>query len=358
MPRLIRALPKLRLHKASGQARVRYQDREYYLGPYGSQEAKAAYARFIENLGSIRSETKTAPQPALEANLLVGELVLKFTAFADQYYKRTNGEPTGEACTIRHALRPLVELFAETFADQFGPLKLQELREHRIAMGWMRSTINKAINRVKLCFSWAASQELLRPEVAMGLRMVSGLKRGRSVAREKDPVTPVADEHIDAVLPHLAPVVVDAIKVMRLTGGRPSEILTMTADQIDRTTDPTVWRYSPGQHKSEHRGNGRVIPIGPRAQQIIRPRIARAAGAPFFEITLSALRRAILRACKKARIPRFAPNQIRHRYGTDVRASDGLEAAQVMLGHARADVTQTYAERDMRLAVGIAKRIG
>ena len=34
------------------------------------------------------------------------------------------------------------------------------------------------------------------------------------------------------------------------------------------------------------------------------------------------------------------------------------EAAQVMLGHARADVTQVYAERNEAVAVGIAAKIG
>jgi hypothetical protein len=35
-----------------------------------------------------------------------------------------------------------------------------------------------------------------------------------------------------------------------------------------------------------------------------------------------------------------------------------LEAAQVILGHAKADVTQVYAERDSALAVEVARKIG
>jgi hypothetical protein len=35
-----------------------------------------------------------------------------------------------------------------------------------------------------------------------------------------------------------------------------------------------------------------------------------------------------------------------------------LEAAQVLLGHARADVTQVYAERNERLAATVAAKIG
>jgi integrase len=52
------------------------------------------------------------------------------------------------------------------------------------------------------------------------------------------------------------------------------------------------------------------------------------------------------------------PNQLRHSAATEIRRQFGLEAAQVTLGHARADVTQVYAERDMTLARDVMKRIG
>jgi hypothetical protein len=35
-----------------------------------------------------------------------------------------------------------------------------------------------------------------------------------------------------------------------------------------------------------------------------------------------------------------------------------LEAAQVVLGHSRADVTQVYAERDLTLAEKVALEVG
>jgi site-specific recombinase XerD len=55
---------------------------------------------------------------------------------------------------------------------------------------------------------------------------------------------------------------------------------------------------------------------------------------------------------------RWMPNQLRHTFGTDVRREHGLEAAQVMLGHAKADVTQIYAERNEALSVTIAAKRG
>lgn len=52
------------------------------------------------------------------------------------------------------------------------------------------------------------------------------------------------------------------------------------------------------------------------------------------------------------------PNQLRHTFATRVRKQDGLEAARVLLGHSRADVTQIYAERNEELAVAVASKIG
>ncbi len=51
-------------------------------------------------------------------------------------------------------------------------------------------------------------------------------------------------------------------------------------------------------------------------------------------------------------LPHWHANQLRHSKATEVRRQFGLEAAQVSLGHAKADVTQVYAERDARLGRG------
>ena len=52
------------------------------------------------------------------------------------------------------------------------------------------------------------------------------------------------------------------------------------------------------------------------------------------------------------------PHQLRHSYATRVRKEFGLEAAQILLGHTKADVTQIYAERDMGRAATVAAKIG
>jgi integrase len=57
-------------------------------------------------------------------------------------------------------------------------------------------------------------------------------------------------------------------------------------------------------------------------------------------------------------VPHWSPNQLRHSHATEVRRRFGLEAAQVALGHSKADITQVYAERDLTLAVRVAAEIG
>ena len=67
---------------------------------------------------------------------------------------------------------------------------------------------------------------------------------------------------------------------------------------------------------------------------------------------------AVTPACEKVGVPRWHPNQLRHTYATRVRKERGLEAAQVVLGHATANITQVYAERDLTLAAEVAATMG
>ncbi len=88
--------------------------------------------------------------------------------------------------------------------------------------------------------------------------------------------------------------------------------------------------------------------------------------------TVPSYGRAVSRGVEKANVRRgglagagnydpvahWHPNQLRHAHGTEVRRRFGLEAAQVALGHERADVTQVYAEKNLALAARVAAEIG
>lgn len=66
--------------------------------------------------------------------------------------------------------------------------------------------------------------------------------------------------------------------------------------------------------------------------------------------------RAALQTWREA--SRWHPNQLRHTHGTKVRKQFGLEAAQVALGHSKADITELYAQRNLDLALKVAASLG
>jgi integrase len=98
--------------------------------------------------------------------------------------------------------------------------------------------------------------------------------------------------------------------------------------------------------------------MGPRCQEILKPWLLKAGEGLVFPATRGTYRMAIVRAAKRAGVPMWRPNQLRHSLATEARSKFGLETAQVMLGHSRADVTQVYAERDLAKARAAARAIG
>ncbi|MFO0903224.1 MAG: site-specific integrase [Pirellulales bacterium] len=88
-------------------------------------------------------------------------------------------------------------------------------------------------------------------------------------------MAPVEDAVIGATLPHLPKVVQAMIQLQRLTGMRPGEVCTIRPDDVDRTSE--VWIYRPAEHKTQHRDRTRVVYIGPRAQEVLRPYLSRPA---------------------------------------------------------------------------------
>jgi integrase len=95
---------------------------------------------------------------------------------------------------------------------------------------------------------------------------VAGLRAGRTDAREKPPVGPVSDEAVERTLPYLTATVASMVRLQRLTGMRPGEVVLMRAVDIDMG-DPTCWVYRPARHKSQHHDRDRLVFLGPRARR-------------------------------------------------------------------------------------------
>ena len=305
------------------------------------------------------------------------------------------------------------ECYGHTFAVDFGPLALKAIRSSLIDRGNSRGYVNDNVDRIRQMFKWAASEELVPPSVFQTLATVSGLRKGRTAAKETGSVDPVDHQTVESTLAELPAVVANMVRFQRLTGCRPGEVRILRPCEVK--ADGELWEYRPESHKTEHRGRDRVLFIGPKAQDVLRPYLLREKTEYCFSpkdservrrtlmheqrhvplscgnrpgsnikrkpnrcagdrYTKDSFCRAIHRACDRAFPPpeelegdelkawrkshRWNPNQLRHSAATEIRKRYGIEGAQVTLGHANADVTQVYAERDMMLAAKIMKEVG
>jgi integrase len=280
MPRPNR-VPSYRLHKQSRQAVVTLPDgdggrHDVLLGPFGSAESRAEYARVI---AEWEANGQRLPQRSAVTDLTVYELGAAFMRHADQHYRRADGTATHEVDEYKLTLRPLCHLYGHTPARDFGPLALKAVRDlmvkgydhprYRTQPPLCRSLVNQRIGRVRRMFKWAVEQEVVPPAVMLGLQAVRGLQRGRSAARETEPVRPVADHVVALTLPYLLPEPRAMVELQLLAGMRPGEVVVMRACDIDMVGK--VWLYRPGRHKTEHHGHGRVIALGPKAQEVLKP---------------------------------------------------------------------------------------
>jgi integrase len=119
--------------------------------------------------------------------------------------------------------------------------------------------------------------------------------------------------------------------------------------------DPRALVFSPAAARAEWARAKRKSKVPPSQQNRRKNNPERAPGT---EYTVAAYGHAVRKAAKKAGVPHWHPNQLRHTFATEVRRVHGLEAAQVLLGHARADITQVYSERNLALALRVANEIG
>ena len=424
-------IPTYRHHKGSGQALVQINGERIYLGKHGSDESREKYRRLIADfLAGDKVPSPHAGESDPNCCVTINELIFAYFKHAQAYYVK-DGKQTSEVGIIKAAMQRLCGMFGRTSAIEFGTKDYKLMREALVQEGLSRVYVSSCMARIRRMFRWAASEELLPASIYQSLQAVPGLRRGRTAAREPDPILPVDEQTVDATLPHLPKVIADMVRLQRLTGCRPGEVCSIRPCDVD--TSGKVWAYRPESHKTQHHGRERVIFIGPKGQVVLRPYLLRPDDSYCFspaeseadrrheahenrktpmscgnrpgtnvkrkpkrstgsKYTKDSYRRAIHRACDTAFPPvgqlakradetvkqwkcrltpeqreslkkwqsdhRWSPNRLRHSAATEIRRRFGLEAAQVALGHASADVSQIYAERDLSKAAEIMREVG
>ena len=407
------ALPAMRRHSRSGNARVRIGGIEHWLGPWGSAEARLRYdelmaAWIASGRKSVEAATKpkASPAPPVEvalptsADVTVGELARAWIASIEQArggnHKRASD--WNGAIAAARALRSVAAMPAK----DFGPRALQDVRRRLVDAPFLRKRrlpdgsktfdaiprsrryVNDTVGRIRQLFNWAVGLELVPPERAYALSRVRALPVG--LGRETERRTEVSAEIVAATLPHLTDEVRALVQFIRWTACRPSEACRLRlCDVHDR--DRGTWRYRPPMHKTAHRGQYRDVPIGAQARAILeahadgrgsdefvfdpRRSLARiATDGPTIKLrrkpssrvgtmfTSNVLRVAIQRAAAAAGVPAWTAYQLRYLRLREIRRDYGPEAARATAGHTRDTMTAHYAPPSWEAAAGAAAASG
>ena len=385
MPKLSHRPPKY--SKLKKYAVIYLNGKIHYLGPYGSEESKVAYARFIaEN----RANPTFAP-PKDESAVTVSALAAAFldhaqATLATQHYNH-------HRIVVADFL---LKLYGDdTPADQFKPSCLKLVRQELIlSQRYCRKMINSYIGRIVRIFNWGVEEEYVNPNIALALQAVRSLPEGYPDTYENEERQPVPDEVIKRTLPFMPPTVAALVQIQRLTGCRPSEIFNMRVGDIDKTSDPDLWLYHVAHHKTEKKvKRKKVIPLGKPEQAILAPfLIGKDADAAVFsprqaveernaekradrksKVTPSQAARDAARAAKPRKIAEFynkdnyrqaveyainkgnktlsegeqieywTTYRIRHQAATAIELEENIDASMVLLDHASINTTRRYA---------------
>ena len=368
-------VPKLCVRKDRNVAFVTVDKKRIYLGNADAPETLIKYHEFVgewlarKNLAEDRIET-----PLVE-NASVRILCQNFLKHAASYYRK-NGESTRVAERFAVACDFVLSLYGNTNVNDFSPLRLRAVQSAMLQSGrFCRSYLNQLVSCVRAVFKWGVAQGVVAPSVLLGLQVVEPLKKGRSAARESNPVRAVDDSIVEKTAAHATQIVADLIFFIRFSGCRPGEAFQLRFKDV--VFSEPVWQFYPERFKTEHhpRARRRVVPIAGKCKEILTkyleykrpdeivfsPRDALKEQFQDKDGSLSvkaikrienaaesydrcSFRHAIQRAAIRAGVPPWSPNQLRHAAATEIRSKLGLDAAQAILGHASARTTEIYAE--------------
>lgn len=261
---------------------------DYKLIPPGGQFATndpnvaVELAAEMYRQASLRT-TGTVAGDDLRGPMTVGDLVLRYMAFAREYYHDRGGEETSEVETLRYSFKYLTEHSGKLAAANFTALKLKAFRtmlmERKRPDGnggaepkMCRTTINKLVQRVQRMFRWAAEEELVPASTGHSIWAVKSLAIGRFKTRESHDVKPVERQYVELTAKYAWPTTRDMMMLQLYTGMRPGEVCEMQVAEINIEGD--IWQFKPLEHKTAYRGHTRLIRLGPQAQEIVKRRMA------------------------------------------------------------------------------------
>jgi hypothetical protein len=159
--------PQYRHFKPRNLGVVRIDGKDHYLGEYDSKES---WQKYHQLLADWQSRQGNLPLPEADRTGFIGVSVVveAYLNHAKTYYCR-DGKVTREYGSLLYAFEPLLELFALSNANEFGPKSLKQYRQRLLSRKLARPVINCCVSRVKRMFKWATAEEIVSPSIFHGL---------------------------------------------------------------------------------------------------------------------------------------------------------------------------------------------
>jgi integrase len=368
--------------------------------------AQAAYRNWLTNEWEAKNAVRNPLDPSAYT---VSKLVAAYRDQARKLYRKGGGL-TSHIDNVDAALDALDAMYGTRGVDDIGAPEIKRLLDSMVVgedrHGVIRArsiwTVNGRLRIIKQAFKWARLYGLVSKSTVYDVSIVPPLRAGRCDAKAPRRVLPVPDGILALTIEVATPTIADMIRTLVITGMRPGELCAMRACDIERDGD--VWVYRPVSHKTEHHDKDRFILIGPQAQAILKPYIARRMKLSEYvflpveahrerleqqgwpKVTAYQLSRSrfkpgrcfkhdtfygqIQRTCdrafdadgakRKAKdfAHRWHPHRLRHNAATRVREQFGIEAAKDLLGHSSLSTAMIYAEKSLDKMKEIARKAG
>jgi integrase len=358
-----RNIPNYRLHKATGQGFVELDGRRFYLGKHGSKASREEYERRV---AEYHANGRKLPPTKTKTGISCQELAIHVLEWAEEYFMN---QPKS-FYHLNRAMEFLVKHYVRELADNFAPTSLMFIQKKLVEHGYARPMVNRYVGIIKRAFKHGAKFGWASPQTSYALQVVDNLKKGRTRAHEYRDITSVNPGDFEKTLSELPHRIADMARIQRLCVMRPQDVCNLRSADIDRSGD--VWLYRPYTHKTAHLGEVLTKYIGATAQAILTPYLVEKADSPkaFLFAPADTMRdraaelrknrktlnkkgevqpshknrrkenpkkapgeqyctevynRAIARACKRAGVPLWSVNRLRHLAATEVRRKHGLE---------------------------------
>jgi integrase len=280
-------------------------------GQENKSEAMDAWHRIMANgrpVAEARADTPT-----------VAEVIDAFLADAKERVSR------GTLRNYTAFLTPLTERHGKVKADRLTPAQAETYSRKPTWNGTHRGDF---LTTLTSAFRWAEQTGLLASNPLRHLR-----KPCRSVRTTLPLIS--ADEHA-RLCEAATPAFRRFLQVLHMTGARPSEVASITAENFD--AEAAVVCLS--EHKTAHKGKQRVLYLSPEAVAILREQAERYDSGYLFrnrhgtKFTKNAIGLVMRRLRKRAAIGHATAYCYRHSFATDALAN-GVPDAQVaaLLGH-------------------------